>query len=140
MGKRRSGVDVSLGPGPVEPGTERGDIGGVDRRAAPDAKAGRRIAVVAEVVTRAFLLHERSEALRERRLRIGRKRRDRRIDDLEAHRRVGADFRLAREEVDPRGLRGPVGQHLGVGVDALDEGLCRVGVAGVDGCRCVRSR
>jgi hypothetical protein len=34
------GLAVKLGIGPVEPGAERLDIGGIDRGAAPDAQAG----------------------------------------------------------------------------------------------------
>src|SRR3546814_21097574 len=41
--------------GPVEPWPERCDIGGVDRRAAPDAKARRRVAIAPDVEGGAFL-------------------------------------------------------------------------------------
>ena len=41
-------------PGPVEPGPERLDVGGVDGRAAPDAQARRRVAIAGDVVGGAF--------------------------------------------------------------------------------------
>ena len=44
--------------GPVEPRPERFDVGGVDRRAAPDAKARRRVAIAGDVVGRAFRLEQ----------------------------------------------------------------------------------
>src|SRR3546814_20854597 len=43
-----------LRPGPVEPGAERFDIGGVDGRAAPDAQARRGIAIAGDIMGRPF--------------------------------------------------------------------------------------
>ena len=69
---------------------------GLDRGAAPDAQARRRVAIGADVVGDALLLQRGGDLLRERRLRVGRQRRNRGIDDLEAHRGVRADRRVAR--------------------------------------------
>jgi hypothetical protein len=44
--------------GPVEPGPERLDVGGVDGRAAPDAQARRGVAVAGDVEGGAFLLEQ----------------------------------------------------------------------------------
>src|SRR6185437_15401956 len=61
-----------LGEGPVEPRRQRLDIRRFDRGAAPDAQARRRIAVMAEVVARVFLLDEGDERLGEGQLLIRR--------------------------------------------------------------------
>ena len=45
--------------GPVEPGHQRFEVGGLDGRAAPDAQAGRRVAIGADVVGDAFLVEQR---------------------------------------------------------------------------------
>ena len=62
----------ALGEGPVEPQRQRLDIGALDGRAAPDAQAGRRIAVGIDVIGDALLLQRGGNALDERRLRLGR--------------------------------------------------------------------
>src|SRR5262249_9198203 len=92
-GPLRQGV-FGLGEGPVEPQGERLDIGALHRRAAPDAQARRRITISIDVVGDALLLQRGGDGLDERRLRRGGKLCHRRIDDLEAHRRVGAQRRI----------------------------------------------
>ena len=47
---------LGLGESPVDPLRQNLDVPGLNRRAAPDAKARGRIAVVREIVTGAFLL------------------------------------------------------------------------------------
>eukprot|EP01136_Pigoraptor_vietnamica_P033668 Opistho-1_new@96758 len=56
---------VERGVSPVEPRAERFDIGGVDGRAAPDAKARRRVAIARDVISRAFGFEQRGELLDE---------------------------------------------------------------------------
>src|SRR3546814_17599355 len=51
--------------GPVEPGTERFNVGGLYRRAAPDAQARRGVAIARDVIGGAFLLPQGGEALDE---------------------------------------------------------------------------
>ena len=53
---------VACLPRPVEPRPERFDVGGVDRRAAPDAKARRCVAIGADVVSRVLLLRAASRS------------------------------------------------------------------------------
>src|SRR6516225_6496872 len=57
------------------------------------------------------------------RLRLGGKLCHRRIDDLQAHRRVGAHRRIAREEFDPWRRRHPIGDHFGIGIGARHQRL-----------------
>src|SRR5215472_574848 len=82
---------LASGKRPVEPERERLDIGALDGRAAPDAQAGRCVAVGIDVVGDAFLLQRGGHALDERGLRLGRKPADRGVDHLQADRGVGAD-------------------------------------------------
>src|SRR5271170_6965271 len=70
--------------GVIEPVGQRLDIGGFDCRAAPDAQAGRRIAIRPDVECDLLLLEKGSQRLRKRGLAIGGKGGDRRIDDLQA--------------------------------------------------------
>ena len=76
-----------------------------------------------EIVTCAFLLHQHHQLLGEVGLRVRVKRGDRRIDHLHAHRGIGTHRRVLRQEIDPRRFRLPVGEHLGVGVGARDQGF-----------------
>jgi hypothetical protein len=92
-------------------------------RAAPDAQARRRIAIMREIVTGAFLLHQRHQLLCKLGLRVCLKRGDRRIDDLQANRGVGPDRWILGQEIDPGRPCFPVGEHLGVGVGARDQGF-----------------
>src|SRR5665647_2674582 len=55
---------------PVDPLRQQRDVLGFHRGAAPDAQARRRIAIMREIVTGAFLLHQGDELLGEIRLRI----------------------------------------------------------------------
>src|SRR5215210_4163253 len=57
--------------GPVEPGQQGFDVGGLDGGAAPDAQPRRRVAVGAGVERDAFLLQEARECLRCRGLAFG---------------------------------------------------------------------
>jgi CubicO group peptidase (beta-lactamase class C family) len=50
---------------PVEPGAERFDVGGIDSRAAPDAKTRRRIAIAGDVIGGVFGFQQRSDLLDE---------------------------------------------------------------------------
>ena len=68
-GSRLASSAFCVGEGPVEPGHQRLEVGGLDGRAAPDAQARRRVAIGADVVGDAFLLEQRDDALGERRLR-----------------------------------------------------------------------
>ena len=110
------------GEGPVEPGHQRLDVGGLDGRAAPDAQAGRRVAIAARCRRRPSLLEQRDDALGEGLLAGVVEAGDRRIDDAQADRGVGARVRDRRQEVDrPGSVDDPVGDHLGVGVGARDQ-------------------
>jgi hypothetical protein len=60
---------LGLGEGPVEPLRQYLDVARFDGRAAPDAQARRGIAIMGDVVARAFLLDRRRETLGEGRLR-----------------------------------------------------------------------
>src|SRR5262249_34132512 len=62
----------ALGKGPVEPGCERGEICGFDGRGAPDAQAGRGIAVSGNIKGRLLLLKQRLQLLDERAMPVGR--------------------------------------------------------------------
>src|SRR5208283_6083431 len=66
------GREFGLGgcEGPVEPFRQNGDIVCLHCRAAPDAQAGRRVAIGADVVSGLFLLDQRGQLLGEGRLRI----------------------------------------------------------------------
>src|SRR5262245_49483228 len=114
---------LGLGEGPVEPQGERLDIGALHRRAAPDAQARRRITIRVDVVGDALFLQRGGDALDERRLRLGGKFSHRRIDDLQAHRRVRAQRRIPGEEFDPRRRCHPVGDHFGIGIGARHQRL-----------------
>ena len=59
-----------LGKGPVDPLRQQRDVLCVHGGAAPDAQARRRIAVMREIVTGAFLLHQRDQLLGEVGLRV----------------------------------------------------------------------
>ena len=87
---------LGLGKGPVEPVRQRLDVLGLDGGAAPDAQAGRRVAIMRDVEGRAFLLDQRDQLLGEVGLRVRRQRGDRGIDHLQAHRGVGADRGILR--------------------------------------------
>src|SRR5882724_2238067 len=56
---------LGFGEGPVDPARQQCNVVCLHRGAAPDAQAGRRVAIMREIVTGAFLLHERDELLGE---------------------------------------------------------------------------
>ena len=62
LGRDSVDIAVTVGEGPVEPRTERFDIGGVDGRAAPDAQARRGVAVTGDVVGAPSLLEQLRES------------------------------------------------------------------------------
>src|SRR6202453_4510322 len=107
----------------VEPVGQRLDIGRFARRAAPDAQAGRRVAVSADIQRNPFLLKEAREPLGESSLGVGRQSRDRGVHDLETDARVRTRLRCAGEEIDPMRALDPVGNRFGVGVGAGEERL-----------------
>src|SRR3546814_12318433 len=87
--------------GPVEPRAEGFDIGGVDGRAAPDAKARRRVAITRDVVGRAFLFEQPGEFLDE--IRIGA--RDRQAArGLRAARGIGGEVRSEERRAGKEGV------------------------------------
>ena len=88
------------------------------RGAAPDAQAGRGVAVGADVERRAFLFEERGKLLGEVGLAVVGQGRDARIDHPQAHRGVGADGLGRGQEFHPRGLFNPGFQHGEVRVGA----------------------
>src|SRR5580692_8037685 len=110
LGRREFGSEG--GEGPVEPGRQRAQVVGVDRGAAPDAQARRRIAVAADVERDALLLQQRGEALGEVRLGVVGQGGDLRRDHLQADRGVGAARRILGQETDPGGLGHPLLQRL----------------------------
>src|SRR5690242_13309382 len=69
-GFRQRGLGLSEGP--IDPRRQCLEIGSLDGRAAPDAQAGRRIAMRRDVVGRALLLDARDEVLHEGPLRVDR--------------------------------------------------------------------
>src|SRR3546814_7428049 len=85
--------------GPVEPWPERCDIGGVDRRAAPDAKARRCVAIARDVEGGAFLFQQARECLDEIRVCTGNRQADRCL------RTAGRIGREARSEEHPSELQ-----------------------------------
>src|SRR5690606_16152593 len=91
------------GEGPVEPWQQRLDAGGLDRGSAPDAQAGRGVAVVADVEGDALPVERRDEALGEGCLSLGIEGGHVRIGDGQTHGRVGARRRVDGEVAEPRG-------------------------------------
>src|SRR5215218_1164987 len=83
-------LGFDLRQGPVEPGQEGFDVGGLDGGAAPDAKAGRRIAIGAGVECDAFLLQNAGEPLRSGSLAFGVERCEPGSDQLQADGGAGA--------------------------------------------------
>src|SRR4051812_19537591 len=67
LGERR----FHLGECPVDPLRQQLDVAGLDSGAAPDPQPRRGVAIVREIIARAFLLHQRDQFLGEVRLRIG---------------------------------------------------------------------
>ncbi len=114
---------LGLGERPVDPLRQQRDVLCLHRGAAPDAQPRRRVAIMREIVTCAFLLHQGHQPLGEIGLRVRVKRADRGIDHLHAHRGIGTDRRVLRQEIDPGRFRLPVGEHLGVGIGARDQGF-----------------
>src|ERR1051326_6700952 len=112
---------LALREGPNEPRRERLDVGTFHGRTAPDAQSRRRVAMGGDVVGDALLLQLGSQAFGERRLPVGGKRGDRRSEYLEADRGVGARARIFREEIPPRGARGPPGDDRGIGIGSRDQ-------------------
>src|SRR3546814_9949307 len=96
-----------LRPGPVEPGAERFDIGGVDGRAAPDAQARRGIAIAGDIMGRPFGVEQPRELLDE--VRIG-------AFDREAHAGLRADAAIDREMAEPRPCGDDLVERGGIGV------------------------
>ena len=90
---------------PVEPGQQRLDVGGLDRRAAPDAQARRRVAIGADVVGHALLFQQRRQLLRRLGLLLRRQRREPGRDDLQADRGAGAGRRILGQEARPSRVR-----------------------------------
>src|SRR4029079_7367996 len=82
---------LGLGKRPVDPLRQQPDIGSFYGGPAPNPQTRRRIAVIGEVVTGGFLLHESHELLGELGLRVRGQRGDRGIRELQAHRGVGTD-------------------------------------------------
>src|SRR5271166_3612538 len=109
--------------GVVEPEGQRFDVGGFDRRAAPDAQAGRRIAIGADVEGDLLLLERAGERLGEGCLAIRGQVRDRRVDDPEADAGVRTGRGNASEEIDPRRALDPNGEGFGVSVRPSEQRL-----------------
>src|ERR1700722_17552478 len=82
------------GEGPVEPGRQRFEVGGLHRAAAPDAQARRGVAIGGGVEGHAFLFQKVGELLGELRLAGGRERGDPAVDDLQADAGIGARLRI----------------------------------------------
>ncbi len=81
-------------PGPIEPGEKRLQIAGFDRGAGPDAEAGGRIAISADVVSHAFGFEQAGDFFRAFFLVFGGERCIPRIGNFEANRGVGASLGL----------------------------------------------
>src|SRR3984885_6986296 len=90
---------LGLGVGPVEPVRQRFHVGALDGRAAPDAQARRCVPIGIDVEGDAFLVERGRQPFDESRLRFRGKPGDRRIDDLQTNRCVGANGRIDSEEV-----------------------------------------
>src|SRR5580658_1730153 len=117
----RQGV-FGLGVCPVEPERERLDVGTLNGRTAPDAQARRRVAVGVDVVSDAFLVESRGNAFHESRLSVSSQARDRRVDDLQANRRIRTRRRIARQKVNPLRARNPIRDHPRIAVGAAAKG------------------
>src|SRR5207248_7112209 len=89
-------------PGPVEPRQKRLDIAPLDRRAGPDADAGRRGAVAGEIVPGALRFEPRGHSPHRREPRLAREGEEPRLDDFELWRRTGARRRVLRQKAQPR--------------------------------------
>src|SRR5256885_661535 len=101
-------------PRPVEPRPEHLDVGGIDRRPAPDSKARRRVAVGSDVVGRVLALEQLADGLLPGAigLFVGA------IGELQADRGVRSDRRIAGEMLDPVRALNPLIERSGVGVGA----------------------
>ena len=119
--RRLGELGFFLREGPVEPVGQRLDVGGLDRRAAPDAQARRRVAIGADVVGDLLLFEQRRPALGEGGLRVGGERGDLPDRRPSGRRWCWSASRGLGEEVDPGGLGDPVGERFGVGVGARDQ-------------------
>src|SRR5882757_4589198 len=86
----RAELALDFAKSPVEPGQQGFQVGFFDGGAAPDAQAGRRIAVGTQVVARLFALQQVGHLLGRRRLLVGRKGCEPGCGDIEAHRCVRA--------------------------------------------------
>src|SRR5450631_138498 len=95
--------EICLGfrKGEIEPRCQRLDIARLDGRAAPDTKAGRRIPVGADVKGGLFLFEQTFKRFREGGLARMWKRRDGRVDNLEADACIRPDPWIGREEIHP---------------------------------------
>src|SRR5262249_45777470 len=93
---------------PIEPKRQRLEIGALYGRATPDAQSEWSIAVRIDIIGYSLLLERRAQPLHEIRLCIRRQFRDRRIHDLEAHRRVRANGLVRSEEFDPGRAHHPI--------------------------------
>src|SRR3990167_1516928 len=92
--------------GPVEPRSERLDIGGVDRGAAPDAQTRRSIAIARDVIGGAFGLQQSGHLLDERL--VGAL--DRQANaGLRARRRIGGEMAKPVARLDDTVERGGLG-------------------------------
>src|SRR5271170_7862066 len=81
--RRLGELGLLLREGVVEPLRQGDDVRRLDRGAAPDAQARRRVAIGADVEGDLFLLEQTREALGKRGLRVGRERGDLRVDHLQ---------------------------------------------------------
>ena len=98
-------------------------FGCLDRGAAPDAQAGRRVAIGADVERDLLLFEQARKALGERRLGVGGQRGHVRIDHFQADAGVRARLGSLGEETDPGRFGDPIGDRLEIGVGAPDQGV-----------------
>ena len=106
---------------PLEPRQQRREIARLDRGAAPEAQAGRRVAIAGDVVGHSLRGEAADQGRDQLRLASARQRAHQRVDQFQADRGRGAGLGATRQERDPGGARDPGGDQVEIGRAARDQ-------------------